>query len=347
MANDRSPNTVIQQSPKTADFPSLNSVSSRALDTAGYRALDSAESEEDLLNTMDKEAEENPSETGSIEEEEEEISLTSSSGQDSSAAAGDGDSDEDLDDEDDRQPLMAEDKDAFKRSVVVAAATAGESLPRLEEATAHSTAAIGGKKEKAEGDVDLSRLEKSENFQEGVPALQLLTGTPSPARQRAAMLPPLEIRDPTQPATTINHQSEDMFAASSSSAPPAASARASPRAAAYLASPEYAAVTLRRASPITSPARNRSVRSDFISSLVDQQQQQQQQLNSNSSSGGFPLKLEIPSPGPDIGLPPLPKSSPPKFTGEATKIDDYICVLYIENWGLCQGSVINECFLHY
>jgi len=68
-------------------------------------------------------------------------------------------------------------------------------------------------------------------------------------------------------------------------------------------SPQMESVILRK-SP-SSPARNRSVRSDFLTNLVDQA----------SVETAEPLKLDIPIS--DIGRPPLPKTSPPKFTGIA------------------------------
>jgi len=68
-------------------------------------------------------------------------------------------------------------------------------------------------------------------------------------------------------------------------------------------SPQMESVIMRK-SP-SSPARNRSVRSDFLTNLVGPTVEQHVQ----------PLKLDIPTN--DIGRPPLPKTSPPKFTGIA------------------------------
>jgi len=68
-------------------------------------------------------------------------------------------------------------------------------------------------------------------------------------------------------------------------------------------SPQIESVIMRK-SP-SSPARNRSVRSDFLTNLVDQ----------SVGETVEPLKLDIPTN--DIGRPPLPKTSPPKFTGIA------------------------------
>ena len=68
-----------------------------------------------------------------------------------------------------------------------------------------------------------------------------------------------------------------------------------------LQSPVEAAAVLMRRSP-SSPARNRSVRSDFLANFVVETQDRSQ---------------EPPSPQLDIGRPPLPKTTPPKFTGIA------------------------------
>ena len=64
-------------------------------------------------------------------------------------------------------------------------------------------------------------------------------------------------------------------------------------------------VVMMRHSP-SSPARNRSVRSDFLSNFMIESPDQ----------GANPVQ-DIPSPQLDIGRPPLPKTTPPKFTGIA------------------------------
>ena len=64
-------------------------------------------------------------------------------------------------------------------------------------------------------------------------------------------------------------------------------------------------VVMMRHSP-SSPARNRSVRSDFLSNFMVESQEPC--VSSNQ---------DIPSPQQDIGRPPLPKTTPPKFTGIA------------------------------
>ena len=87
-----------------------------------------------------------------------------------------------------------------------------------------------------------------------------------------------------------------------------------------LISPQMEGVVMRR-SP-SSPARNRCVRSDFFSTLVDQPLPptsgevkkaavvEEEPSTPPSPMEQCPLALDIPSP--DIGLPPLPRTHPPK-----------------------------------
>jgi hypothetical protein len=259
----------------------------------GYKALDMVESEDELANVGEEE--ENPSETDSVEGEKEVLTSSSSSQADSSAA--DSDSEDDAETHEDRWSLIGVDKDAAFKD---------DSLPLITDIVS------------AQAAVDkIATGTEPRDVQ--TPPSQLVT----PPRQRASQLPPLHIQDPSQPSLggTIS-LADDTLSSEAPSSSEIAATWSSPKTTAsnYLSSPEYSSVTLRRGSPVTSPARNRSVRSDFISSLVDQQQQQeqqqqQQQQQQPDSSGNCPLKLEIPSSSPDIGLPPLPKSSPPKFTG--------------------------------
>lgn len=270
----------------------------------------------------------NPSETGSVEEEE---SSLSSLADNSSLAAADQSSD---DDDDDRQPLVHNDFDngasaPARQGPSPLVMQPGESGPdSLEVAALNATESFQHTSPTEAGITDDDKSRRSD---------QPSTG-PSPVLAARQQLPPLLIQHSSLPSV-VDHScrkeaaygagscSEETAAPSSPQQPSVergtGNAASSPTT--FLASPEFATVTLRRASPVTSPARNRSVRSDFISSLVDQQQQQQQQHSFGQQqlqNNSFPLQLDVlssPGGGQDIGLPPLPKSSPPKFTGKAGK----------------------------